>query len=121
MQIWTNIWRKRNASQFDSDPFYSSTYASYDDVMENLDETGEQFSLPAIKYNAATKKTESAHEYYDYVCTQFSQFTNGVITEVKTYTDLPNEVERWKHERDEDARACRAAATLSASQLCYVG
>lgn len=120
MQVWTNIWRKRDASQFDSNPYYSNTFASYDEAMEDLAETGEQFSLPAIRCSQTTGKTESCQQLYDYVCTQFSQLVDGVITEVKTYTDLPNEIKRWEDEREEDARAYRSAATLSTSQLCYM-
>lgn len=122
MQIWTNIWQKRDASRFDSDPYYSTAKSSYDEAMEDLYESGEQFSLPAIKYNLETKKSESYRQHYDYIGTQFSSFDDkGKLIETKTYTDLCDEVERWNREREEDAIAYRAAATLSASQVCQVG
>ena len=121
MQVWTNIWKKRDASPYDSDPYYSTAKNSYDEAMDDLYESGEQFSLPASKYNLETKKSESFRQYYDYVCTQYSQFDkSGKLLESKTHTDLPDEVGKWNRDREEDAISYRSAATLSASQLCKV-
>jgi hypothetical protein len=122
MQVWTNVWKKRGASPFDSDPYYVTAKNSYDDAMEDIYESGEQFSLPAVKYNLETKKSESYRQYYDYVCTQFSQFDkNGKLLETKTHTDLADYTERWNREREADEISYLSAATLSASQLCKVG
>ena len=122
MQIWTNIWKKRDASHFDSDPYYSTAKSSFDDAMEDLYESGEQFSLPALKWNSETKKSESYRQYYDYVCTQYTKIDDkGKVLEVKTYTDMADDTMRWNREREEDSKAYRAAATLSANQLCNVG
>ena len=109
-QVWVNIWRKRDASPYDSDPYRSSAFPSYDDAMEDLYETGERFSVPALRYNMKTRKTESVREYYDYVCTQYSRLDeSGKILEHETYTDLPDEVQQWHYEREEDAKAYAAA------------
>lgn len=121
MQIWTNIWKKRDASTYDSSPYYVTACASYDEAMEDLQETGEQFSLPALKYNTETRQTEQSRHYYDYVCTQFSRFDKGVLIESKCYTDLASEIASWSQEQQESTKAYYAAATLSASQLCRIG
>lgn len=105
-QIWVNIWRKRDATIHDSDPYRSSAWPSYDDAMEDLYETGEQFSVPALRYDLKTRKTERARDTYDYVCTQYSRLDErGNILEHETHTDLADYVQQWHFEREEDAKA----------------
>lgn len=110
-QLWFNVWEKETPHPVTKMPvkerrIESEALASYDDAMQELDDYSDSWH-------------RHGYSYYGTYCHEID--ANGKTLSVTFHDDLADELQNWIREREEDARAYRAAGTLSAEQLCNVG
>ena len=110
-QLWFNAWTKTEKNPVTGIArqrvnIEGDACDSYDDAMQDLEDYGYNWRRQGWSYFAT-------------YCHEID--AKGQTLSLTIHKDLDDNLERWKHERDEDARAYRAAGTLSAEQLCNVG
>jgi len=110
-QLWFNAWSKKEAHPVTGLPrlrvnIEGDACASYDDAMEELDDYGFNWR-------------KQGWSYYGTYCHEID--AQGKTLSISFHDDLADQLDSWLREREEDARAYRAAGTLSAHQLCDVG
>lgn len=101
-QLWFNAWKHVKDGRISTE---GSAVHSYDEAMQDLEDYGSSWRRHG----------------YEYFCTYCHTINADGSHEVSVVHDLADELEQWIFERERDAREYRAAATLSASQLCNVG
>lgn len=110
-QLWFNAWVKIAPHPITGKPtrdikIESSAEASYDDAMQELEDYSDSWRRHG----------------YAYYGTYFHDIDeHGQTKQVLFYDYLMDELPGWIREKEADAKAYRAAATLSAHQLCTVG
>jgi hypothetical protein len=110
-QLWFNAWSKKETNPATGITrlrvsMEGDACESYDDAMQDLDD-----------YGCSWRR--QGWSYFGTHCHEID--VKGQTLSISFHDDLESNLERWKHEREEDARAYRAAGTLSAEQLCNVG
>jgi len=110
-QLWFNAWCKKETPASGGEPkkrvcIEGDACLSYDDAMEELEDCSSSWRRQGWSYFGTYCHEIDAH---------------GKTVSLTFHDDLDGELEQWLREREEDARAYRAAGTLSAEQLCNVG
>ncbi len=101
-QLWIHAWKHKQDVRVTTE---GTALTSYNDAMQDLEDYGSSWRRHG----------------YEYFCTYCHTIKPDGGSEVTIYHTLMDELEQWIIDSEREAKEYRAAATLSASQLCNVG